>query len=134
MKKFAAFLIGGIAIISLAGCSYSNQWTTQPVVQPMQIQPPPSLPTQATPTSDNNSQNIVIKNFKFEPSSITIKAGTTVTWTNQDKAPHTIVSDDQTFNGNTDSNGTFSYTFKKSGTYNYYCSIHPSMIGTIIVQ
>ena len=93
--------------------------------------------TTPTPTFTGTENAIVIKNFAFSPSAITIKAGASVTWINQDGTNHTVVSDTGsavTF-GSKDlpTGGSFSFTFSKPGTYSYYCSIHPSMTGTITV-
>jgi plastocyanin len=71
----------------------------------------------------------------FAPASLTIPAGATVTWTNKDEEPHTIVSESGLFrSGAVDTNESFSFKFEKPGTYHYACSIHPRMIGTIIVR
>jgi plastocyanin len=76
-------------------------------------------------------------NFGFSPSSLSIKAGTTVTWTDMTGAPHTVTSDagdPAPFNGSLSGDGaTFSFTFTTSGTYKYHCSIHPYMTATITV-
>src|SRR5215469_18323429 len=78
---------------------------------------------------------VMAKDFMFGPTSLTIKAGSTVTWTNHDEEPHTVVSDTGLFrSGALDTNESFSFRFEKSGTYHYACSIHPRMVGTIIVQ
>ncbi len=78
---------------------------------------------------------ITMKNFMFSPVPLTIKAGTTVTWTNLDEEPHTAVSDTGLFrSGAMDTNESFSFTFDKPGTYRFICTIHPRMTGTIIVQ
>ena len=78
---------------------------------------------------------ISIKNFDFAPMSLTVKAGTTVTWKNLDEEPHTVTSEEGLFrSGGLDEDETFSFTFTKPGTYKYDCSIHPQMHGTIIVQ
>ena len=78
---------------------------------------------------------IVVKNFMFQPMSLTVKAGSTVTWTNMDEEPHTVVSSSGLFRSNgLDTKDTFSYKFDKAGTYTFVCSIHPQMVGTIIVQ
>jgi plastocyanin len=76
---------------------------------------------------------IVVKNFMFQPMSVTVKAGSTVTWTNMDEEPHTVVS--SSFRSNAlDTKDSFSFKFDKPGTYSFVCSIHPQMVGTIIVQ
>lgn len=82
------------------------------------------------------SEDIVIaKDFMFAPTTITIKAGSTVTWKNTDDEPHTVVSDSGVFrSGALDTNESFSFRFDKPGTYHYACSIHPRMVGTIVVQ
>ena len=79
---------------------------------------------------------IKIDNFSFNPPTITIPAGTQVTWTNQDDIPHTVVSDDKTtFKSRAlDTDDKFSFTFTKPGTYEYFCSIHPHMTAKIVVQ
>ena len=80
---------------------------------------------------------VKIDNFSFGPVALTVPVGTTVTWTNRDDIPHNTVSTDdpKTFKSKVlDTNEKFSYTFSKPGTYPYFCSIHPKMIGKIIVQ
>lgn len=78
---------------------------------------------------------VKIDNFIFSPNPITVAAGTTVRWTNQDDIPHNIVSDDKSFKSKAlDTDETFAYTFTKPGTYTYFCSIHPKMTGKIVVQ
>jgi plastocyanin len=78
---------------------------------------------------------IVAKSFMFAPAALTVKAGSTVTWTNHDQEPHTVASDSGLFRSNAlDTNDSFSFRFDQPGTYHYTCSIHPQMVGTIIVQ
>lgn len=78
---------------------------------------------------------VKIGNFSFEPQTLTVPVGTTVTWTNRDDIPHTIVSTDGVFKSKVrDTDESFSYTFTKAGTYTYFCSIHPKMTGKIVVQ
>jgi len=82
-----------------------------------------------------DSPQIVIKDFMFAPNSLTVKAGSTVTWANKDDEPHSVVSDTGLFrSGAVDTNETFSFKFDKPGTYHFTCAIHPRMVGTIIVQ
>ena len=82
-----------------------------------------------------DANTITIKNFDFAPMSLTVKAGTTVTWKNLDGEPHTVTSDTGLFrSGGLDENDSFSFKFDKPGTYKYVCSIHPRMTGTIVVQ
>jgi plastocyanin len=79
---------------------------------------------------------ITIDNFSFAPPTLTVAAGTEVTWVNHDDIPHTVVSEDKTtFKSRAlDTDEKFSFTFSKPGTYTYFCSIHPKMTAKIIVQ
>ena len=78
---------------------------------------------------------VKIDNFSFGPATVTVPVGATVTWTNRDDIPHTVVSTDGVFKSKVrDTDEKFSYTFTKAGTYPYYCSVHPKMTGKIVVQ
>ena len=78
---------------------------------------------------------VKIDNFSFTPQTLTVAVGTTVTWTNRDDIPHTVVSTDGVFKSKVlDTDEKFSYTFTKAGTYSYYCTIHPKMTGKVVVQ
>jgi plastocyanin len=78
---------------------------------------------------------INVKNFMFAPASMTVKAGASVTWTNMDQEPHTVVSSDGLFrSGAIDTGESFTFKFEKPGTYQYVCTIHPRMVGTVVVQ
>jgi len=79
--------------------------------------------------------DVTIDNFSFGPQELTVAAGTTVTWTNRDDIPHTVVSTDGVFKSKVrDTDDKFSYTFTKPGTYPYFCSIHPKMTGKVVVH
>ena len=78
---------------------------------------------------------VMARDFMFAPVSLTVHAGSTVTWTNRDDEPHTVVSDAGLFrSGALDTGESFSFKFDRPGTYRYACSIHPRMVGTIVVQ
>jgi plastocyanin len=78
---------------------------------------------------------VKIDNFSFGPTELTVPVGTTVTWTNRDDIPHTVVSTDKVFKSKVlDTDEKFSFTFSKAGTYPYFCSIHPKMTGKVNVQ
>jgi len=78
---------------------------------------------------------VKIDNFSFGPGTLTVPVGTTVTWTNRDDIPHTVVSTDGAFKSKVlDTDEKFSFTFGKAGTFPYFCSIHPKMTGKVIVQ
>jgi plastocyanin len=77
---------------------------------------------------------VKIDNFSFGPAALTIPVGTTVTWTNRDDIPHTVVSPDKVFKSKVlDTDDKFSYTFTKPGEFPYFCSIHPKMTGKVVV-
>ena len=81
------------------------------------------------------SAAVKIDNFSFGPATLTVAAGTTVTWTNNDDVPHTVVSDGKLFKSKAlDTDDQFSYTFSKPGTYNYFCSVHPKMTAKVVVN
>lgn len=80
---------------------------------------------------------VAIDNFAFGPATLTVPRGTTVTWTNKDDDPHTVVSDGdpKLFKSPAlDTEDNFTFTFNQAGTFKYYCTIHPRMQGTVIVQ
>lgn len=82
------------------------------------------------------AQQVTIDNFSFAPAALEIGAGTTVTWINKDDVPHTVVSTNNGFKHSPvlDTDDRFSTVFSTPGTYEYYCSIHPKMVGKIIVK
>jgi amicyanin len=97
----------------------------------MSMSPPASLSGPAVST-----RSVKISGFAFGPARITVKVGATVTWTNGDQDPHTVTSQggDGPLKSGTLGNGdTFQYTFTKAGTYDYLCTIHPFMTGTVVV-
>ena len=89
----------------------------------------PAASAQTTATEVN------IDNFAFAPQRLTVKAGTTVTWTNEDDIPHTVTSSKKVFRSKAlDTNDKFSFTFTTPGEYKYFCSVHPHMTGAIVVE
>ena len=86
--------------------------------------------------STSSKQNTIeIKDFAFNPQTITVKSGQTITWINRDEEPHTVVSVEKQFKKSTalDTDQTFTITTGAPGTYTYFCSVHPKMTGTIVV-
>jgi plastocyanin len=78
---------------------------------------------------------VKIDNFSFGPAELTVAVGTTVTWTNRDDIPHTVVSTDKVFKSKVlDTDEKFSYTFAQAGSFPYFCSIHPKMTGKVVVK
>ena len=138
--KLAIFATA-VAIV-LAGCQSATKDTGEtggkmadndPAMHGMQS-PPPQANVDAT---GENEVQIVIENFTFSPSDITVTAGTKVTWINKDEAPHTATSTspDKKFNsGGLDTDDRFSFVFNDKGVYPYFCALHPQMKATIKVK
>ena len=84
----------------------------------------------------DSSNTVSIDNFTFTPKTLTVKAGTTVSWTNHDDIPHGIASSENVFKKSAalDTDDSYSFTFTAPGTYQYFCYIHPHMVGTIVVE
>ena len=96
-------------------------------------------PTSPTPTGPATAVSVVsgartLGNNAYAPNPVTISAGGTVTWTNMDSIPHTATSDSGVFNGALPAGGQFSFTFPNKGSFPYHCTIHPGMVGTVVVQ
>ena len=92
------------------------------------------VPLATTPAHAADSK-VRIANFTFNPPQMTVKAGTTVAWTNEDDIPHTVTSTMGAFKSPAlDTDQRYSFTFTTPGTYRYFCSLHPHMTGTIIVE
>jgi len=107
-------------IVLVAARGYSNA-STPVMVQPIAVSAAVS--------------RIGIQNFKFDPPTITVSAGTTVTWINRDGTVHTVTSEDGRLASAGLNNGEqFSYRFTAPGTYAYHCALHPHMMARIIVQ
>ena len=95
-----------------------------------------------TNNSNNSNQasvatdKVTIQNFAFSPASITVKKGTTVTWTNQDNTTHTVTGDNLTgfASPNLDNGNSYSFAFNQTGTFTYHCNFHSEMQGTVTVQ
>lgn len=78
---------------------------------------------------------VSIDNFTFSPPTITVVAGSTVTWVNRDDIPHTVVASDKAFKSKVmDTDEKFSFTFTRPGEYAYFCSLHPHMVGKVVVK
>jgi plastocyanin len=80
-------------------------------------------------------QSVSISGFAFNPATVTVNVGDSVTWTNNDDVPHTATADNGSFNtGQLGSGDSDSVTFNNAGTFAYHCSVHPSMDGTVVVR
>jgi amicyanin len=99
----------------------------------------PSPPASASATTADapapqGGTAVAISDFKFNPATLTVPVGATVTWTNNDEEPHTIAAKDGSFHSpGMDTHASYSFTFTTAGSYDYICSIHPFMTGTVVV-
>ena len=125
--RFPRLVIGfGLAIALVgAACGGASQ-------APAASQPSTSQPAASQPAAGGTAVSIV--NFAFNPGTLTVKAGDTVTWTNTSGTPHTVTADDGSFDsGTVTASAPFEHVFSAAGTFAYHCSIHSSMKATIIV-
>ena len=92
-------------------------------------------PTEARSEAPTSPMEVRVDNFSFAPETLTVPVNSTVTWVNKDDVPHVIASTDGVFKSKAlDTDDKYSYTFSKPGTYAYYCTVHPKMVGKIEVQ
>jgi plastocyanin len=140
-----------LGLMVVAGCSSHQSATTTPSVTfgsaattpgmpgmsgmaPMPNMPAGTTAATAGPAAPVAGDAVSIDNFAFAPATLTVHVGSTVTWTNKDEEPHTVVANDGSFHSpGMGSQATFSYTFTKAGTFEYVCSIHPYMHATVVV-
>jgi amicyanin len=107
---------------------------TMPAMSGMASPPASASATTADAPAPEGGTAVSISDFKFNPATLTVPVGATVTWTNKDEEPHTIAAKDGSFHSpGMDTNGTYSFTFTTPGSYDYICSIHPFMTGTVVV-
>ncbi|WP_319445726.1 MULTISPECIES: cupredoxin family copper-binding protein [unclassified Mycobacterium] len=120
--------------------TFSTDVSASPGMQGMGSMPAMSGSPSATeggssaPAAPAGPNEVNIDGFAFAPVTLTVKAGTTVTWTNKDEDPHTVVDNGGAFRSQAlGSGGTYSFTFPTAGTFDYICSVHPFMHGTVVV-
>lgn len=102
---------------------------------PMPVRTSKTSPSQNPSTTTESGNTVSMSNYAFFPDTITIKAGESVTWADQDNPSHSATADDKSFDtGVLNQGDSKSITFSKPGTYTYHCSLHPSMKGTVIVE
>jgi amicyanin len=122
---FTALLTGLVLIFTLAAVSCGTAAT-----------PAATLTATTTAASTNGATAaVVIENYLYSPETLTVKAGTTVTWTNKDSVSHTVTTKATLFDsGLLGKDKSYSYTFTQKGSYEYYCIPHPYMVGKVIVE
>ncbi|MDA0524286.1 cupredoxin domain-containing protein [Methanococcoides alaskense] len=140
MNKLIVLLVL-LAAILVAGCADN---TEQIIDEPEIVEDEVSdlVEAEDNETMDMDTEEhmgatveVIIENFEFAPEEIRISVGDTITWTNLDTAPHTATDNNDMFDSGTLAEGeSFSMTFEEAGTYDYICTIHPYMKGTVIVE
>ena len=89
----------------------------------------------AAVAAEDAANAITIDNFTFTPPELTVAVGTTIKWINHDDIPHSVVNKDKVFRSKAlDTDDSFSYTFASAGTFDYFCGLHPHMVGKVIVK
>ena len=125
--KIAAILV--LPVLVVTPFYVTSVMTAPGTAAPTALEVAPSV------SASPGDATISIHEFMFSPTSVTITAGTTVHWKNLDPEPHTVRAVDATFRSEPlDQNDSFAFKFDKPGTYRYVCSIHPQMVGTIVVK
>jgi plastocyanin len=140
MKKiYMVSLLAGVALLVSACGSQGTNAPVSNISNPADVTPSTGNPfatSSNTATPNPSAITVSIKNFAFDPAMVSVKAGTTVTWINNDSVSHTVTSDSGNFlNSATLAPGeSFSFTFATPGTESYHCAIHPMMKGTVTVE
>ena len=142
-RALTAAAVGGLAVAGLTACGGPTHAATgQPAAVHAEATAPAAHTEAAAPAAADAAtappvatSAVKIDNFAFVPAAITVKAGTTVTWTNNDEEPHSVVSSEEPMRSPTLAGkaNTFSHTFSQPGRYAYNCGIHPFMHGTVEV-
>jgi plastocyanin len=129
-----AVLAGALAAaMGLAACGTSAATASSSSAAPTMTMPMPSG-AGAAPAAPVATDHVAIQSFAFGPGTVTVRPGTTVTWTQQDEDQHTVTADDAGFASSPLITGqTYTHTFTAPGTYHYHCAIHPFMHGTVTV-
>jgi plastocyanin len=123
-------------VLAIAGLALASACGTSTPSAPTVFNPSPT----PTPTPSGNAVSIVsgaqtLGSRAYSPNPITVSVGTSVTWTNGDAIAHTVTSDTRTFDSSLiPAGGTFTVMFQNAGTFPYHCTIHPGMVGSVVVQ
>lgn len=131
-------ILGVVVIVILIGAValFVHKSSSKSDMQNMNMQSQKQTQNSTSGSTKPAGKNAVtIQNFAFSPASITIKAGDSITWTNEDSVGHSATADDASWDTGVLSQGqSKSVTFAKAGTYTYHCSVHPNMKATVIVK
>jgi amicyanin len=130
---FLALTAGLMLIFTLAAASCGTAAT--PAATLATTTNAAATSTTAAASTNGATAAVVIENYLYSPETLTVKAGTTVTWTNKDSVSHTVTTKAPLFDsGLFGKSKSYSYTFTRTGSYEYYCIPHPYMVGKVIVE
>jgi plastocyanin len=132
-RKCALVLLTSLLAIAAVGCTGNSRGIEGASGTAASAEPSAA----GQPRSPAAVKQVVIDNFTFDPPMLTIPVGTRVTWVNHDDVPHTATSTAKPKHfdsGTLDTDGQFSHVFTAPGTYEYFCAVHPKMMGQIIVK
>lgn len=135
MRKELAIFIVLLSIFLAIGCAGNKPATPveTPVVTPVETPVVPVSAVTPQPLGEGKIVEVAIENFSFNPASVEILTGDTVRWKNADSVTHTVRGPNFE-SGELKKGDTYDFLFTDAGTYNYNCSIHPSMKGTVVVN
>jgi plastocyanin len=140
--RLALPVAGSALLVVVAACGATGTaaappgpaQTTATHVMPTQPATGPSDPAGSGQTGSGQTDAVAIQNFAFAPAMLTVRAGTTVTWTNDDQDAHTVSASGGAFRSAALNHGdSFRFTFSTPGRYDYICTIHPFMTATVVV-
>ena len=143
MRRLPVLAFSLFALLALSACASSTSGTAAPAATAPTPAPAGSAAASApaaggggcATSSEEGAAQVGIENFTFSPAEVTAAVGETITWTNEDSAPHTATLDDGGCDtGNIAQGATAGLVFDAAGTYPYHCTIHPNMTGTITIQ
>jgi plastocyanin len=129
-----------VVVLLIVGGGYyawhkQTEMQSNTATQHMNMQPSQAQNSATSGTKPTGKNAVTIQNFAFSPANITIKAGQSITWTNEDSVGHSATADDNSWDTGVLSQGqSKSVTFAKAGKYTYHCSVHPNMKATVVVQ
>jgi amicyanin len=130
-QRTAGLVVALATVAGLAACGGPSQAVAPGAPSSSMLMSAPATTAGTAPVA---ADTVRIKNFAFAPANVTVKVGTTVTWTNTDQEAHTVTAKNGAFTSPALNNGsTYRYTFTKPGTYDYLCTIHPFMTATVVV-
>jgi plastocyanin len=136
MMKLLGVIVAGL-MVGAGGAALAHDMAGMAGVLDVDASAMPAMAQPAAQVAAIEPNTITIDNFSFGPQILTVAPGTTVTWINHDEEPHTVVNAGnprQFKSGALDTDDKFTFTFDKPGTYEYFCSIHPHMTGTVVVK